>query len=501
MGESGRHVYGSLHVGSGEFALAADELIEVVNPPASFTPFPLGPDCLLGLFNLRGDIIPVIDLAILLDLPVPAYPPENPDKIAVIERGGVLLGLRFERTGEVFRGHSGDYHPFAPCEGSVIHGVFKLEDGARIVQRLDLDALFRINRIPVAEAGEGGGSVKGRKKRRLSTRRQCVSFRAGPARCALRIDAIQEIVRVGAFKSGSPAGGLSPGALELRGSIIPVVDFAALLGYGGIRATAPEEPRRILILRQGGSRVGFLVESVESIVSYFEDELLGFPVLASQCTGMFAGCISGPGATDILLLDHEKVVSMEEVGEIARGHRRLYGGDEAGRTGATAAGSLSCYITFGIGGMFAVRIEDAREIIELPSEVVRPPGLPPHFAGVVSLRGEMIALVDARVMYGRAVATGGGGKVILFRRAEASFGLIVDSVDSIFSIRDSEKVPMPEILRRQLAGGMAEDVLEAICVSAGERSLSVLILNVDSIARRLAPPADHSSSGSPIAQS
>jgi purine-binding chemotaxis protein CheW len=49
------------------FAVAVDEVREVV-PKPSVTPLPLSPDTVLGLFNVRGEVVPLLDTPALLGL-------------------------------------------------------------------------------------------------------------------------------------------------------------------------------------------------------------------------------------------------------------------------------------------------------------------------------------------------------------------------------------------------------------------------------------------------
>jgi len=61
-------IFGSFWLGEAEFALPVNHVQEVVNPPSVYTPVPLSPPDLVSLFNLRGMVIPVVDLRRLLGL-------------------------------------------------------------------------------------------------------------------------------------------------------------------------------------------------------------------------------------------------------------------------------------------------------------------------------------------------------------------------------------------------------------------------------------------------
>src|SRR5690242_8613951 len=101
MSRMDEQVYGSFYLSGSEFALPVVHVQEVVNAPGAFTPVPLAPGYLKGLFNLRGTVVPVLDLRDLFHLPE-ALRTES-QKIAIVELEGVCVGLLFDGTGEVFK--------------------------------------------------------------------------------------------------------------------------------------------------------------------------------------------------------------------------------------------------------------------------------------------------------------------------------------------------------------------------------------------------------------
>ncbi|MBK7889574.1 MAG: chemotaxis protein CheW [Bdellovibrionales bacterium] len=93
-------IFGSFFLSSSEFAISVTHVQEVVNTPEKYTSFPLAPDYVIGLFNLRGTIIPVINLKALLRLP--KTDDESEQKIAIMEMNGICIGLQFDQTGKSF---------------------------------------------------------------------------------------------------------------------------------------------------------------------------------------------------------------------------------------------------------------------------------------------------------------------------------------------------------------------------------------------------------------
>lgn len=65
----------------------------------SLTTVPKAPPALVGVLNLRGEVLPLVKLDMLLDLPV--RPPSPDDQVLVLSSENVELGLIVDRVREV----------------------------------------------------------------------------------------------------------------------------------------------------------------------------------------------------------------------------------------------------------------------------------------------------------------------------------------------------------------------------------------------------------------
>lgn len=480
-------IFGSFYLLDSEFAVSVSHVQEVVNAPSSYTPVPLAPNYLKGLYNLRGTVIPVLDLRELLCLK--AEPGIESQKIAVIELNGVCVGLLFDKTGEVFKDNEDERSDFDTTQsGSVICGVFKKNLGKRIVQILDVTKLFKLQNVPKDLSQTRLGRENIRKTR--GHRKQCISFVVGPARCSLPISDIQEIIKLDRVNESSLGNEECIGTIDLRGTTVPVIDFAALLKYREIdrSASATQGDRRVIVMRLENELFGLLIDSVESIISFFPDELLTFPMIEQNKADMYLGCITGHGDSDILLLDHQKILTNSEVNTITRGHSKLYRTQDHSKKSANSkGGARHTYVTFKVDSLYAIAIKDLCEIIEFPKQLLQPPGRKEHVRGVLNLRGDLVTVVDARSMYlNNAKPTQEFvPKVLVFKKDNLHFGLVVDAVESIITFAENDKVKLPEILYAQNEGSMTVDISEAVEVmdSNGQKK-SLLILSIDSLANR-----------------
>jgi purine-binding chemotaxis protein CheW len=487
-------LFGSFLLGGEEFALPASSIREVVNFPAKITAIPLSPAFLEGVFTLRGMVIPVVNLGRLFDAGAPAA--DGSETIAIIDHEQVQVGILFGSIGEVLRVRPEQRSTLAYRNSdahAVIAGTILLGDGARLIQVLDAAALIRIENVPQVLALRAAARLQESRRRCQGARRQCVSFRVAGSSFAFEMGAIQEIIRVPELSSSILNSKLCLGRMNFRGSPVAVVDFATLLHPAAPeRVETPEQ--RVVIARIDDATIGFLVDSVDNIVSFFDDDVLPIPLLSKARAGMFGGCISQPGIGDIIYLDHKGIFSQTEIVDMRNGHDNLFR-QEAGAQSKTnaqqgaAKARRQVYLTFALDSTFAVEIRQIREIIDFSDAVTTPPGMPSFMRGILNLRQQMISVIDLRCLYAMApLEDMSTAKILVIERGAERYGLLVDTVANIMTIADSNRFPAPKMMRNQSADGLRGEMEEVIDLGAdaahGKQTLSVF--QTDALMRRLA---------------
>lgn len=474
-------LYGSFQLDTTELALPVAALQEVVNYPATVTRMPLSPAHLLGLFNLRGTLIPIVDLRPMLGLAGCCV--DAGRKVAIVELGDMRIGLLFDATGEILRVPAEQKIDLATTEPSraVICGALKLNGGERILQILSAAALLGLPDVPQPQSSrEGARDGRLAQQTQHAQRRQTVSFVVAGAHLALPMAAIQEIIRVPALHPSPLADAVCVGMLNLRGSTVPVLDFARFVGLvdappQGRAATCepgtPGDLRRIVILAQRDAHVGLLVDEVRSIVGYRDDELLPMPAYARRDVALFAGCLDRAGLDSILLLNADALLADPQIDALVTGHRELYRAADRARTDAENGtgrhgrrrGPRETYVTFRLGHLLGVRIGQLREVIGYPADVVKTPGAPPFVRGVANLRRELVTVIDVRAMLGMPpYADLDAARLLIVEHRDGKVGLVVDAVDNIVTIDGGDRIPVPSMLTGQAVAGLRGSMKEAV---------------------------------------
>jgi len=132
----------SFKVGDEVFAASIMKIQEIIKV-SEITKIPRSPGFVRGVINLRGRIIPVIDLRERFGLPVVQGDGSN-RRIVVAEIGDIVAGLEVDEVAEVIRADASDMEQTPMVVTSVdqkfINGILKRGDQMLIM--LDVDNIL-----------------------------------------------------------------------------------------------------------------------------------------------------------------------------------------------------------------------------------------------------------------------------------------------------------------------------------------------------------------------
>ena len=131
----------TFHIGDEEFGVEILKVQEIIRM-MGITRVPKAPDFVEGVINLRGKVIPIIDLRTRFGMAAQDH--DKHTRIIVIEINAVIVGFVVDSVSEVLRIPANTVEPPPPIiagiESEYISGVGKLAD--RLLILLDLDRLL-----------------------------------------------------------------------------------------------------------------------------------------------------------------------------------------------------------------------------------------------------------------------------------------------------------------------------------------------------------------------
>lgn len=114
--------------------------------------------------------------------------------------------------------------------------------------------------------------------------RELIAFRIGEQEFCVDIISVREIRGFAAATPLPHAPNFVVGVINLRGTVLPIVDLAARLGF---RPTEPTARSVVIVVRVDRQMVGLLVDAVSDILTVSDDLLQATPDIASELARTF----------------------------------------------------------------------------------------------------------------------------------------------------------------------------------------------------------------------
>jgi len=145
-----------------EYCVHVDAVREIIRVPETLIRVPRSLEFVEGLVNLRGAVLPVVDLRTRLGLPHGDR--DERQRIVVLVVGGVRTGFIVDSVTEVLRVGLGDLEPapeLSAEQARVVQQVANLSGSGRMLLMLESDELLAVEQlaslVPQQRQGEGAG--------------------------------------------------------------------------------------------------------------------------------------------------------------------------------------------------------------------------------------------------------------------------------------------------------------------------------------------------------
>ncbi|NHA13565.1 chemotaxis protein CheW [Thioalkalivibrio sp. XN279] len=149
--------------------------------------------------------------------------------------------------------------------------------------------------LPASDAAEGGCELP----------RRCVTFRVEGETYALDVLRVREVLRSADIVPVPGAPDSVLGIINLRGSIVPVIDARSRLG---LPAAASDAPCRVLVMESDRQAVGLRVDSVAEVMKLRAEEFESTPVVGQGDKAPFIRGVARSDDGFIVLVDVDKLL-------------------------------------------------------------------------------------------------------------------------------------------------------------------------------------------------
>ncbi|MBC7685989.1 MAG: purine-binding chemotaxis protein CheW [Bdellovibrionales bacterium] len=278
----------SFHVAEQEYAIAIADVQEIVQIPDTIVHVPHSESHVIGVMTLRSRLLPLVSLRHMFGLP--DQPLDEKNRIVVLALGGTSVGVAVDGVSEVLRVAKScvDVMPaLLAREGDLadISEICRLDDGKRLVSIITVRNLFNHSAIKEAlttvnDTDRNAGADAADMDEDLDDDEQVVVFRLNKEEFGVPINSVQEIVRVPEELIHVPrAPAFVEGVINLRGSVLPVIDLRMRLGLPRVERA---DNQRIMVFLIADVRTGFIVDQVAEVLKIPKSMIEPSPQLSSR---------------------------------------------------------------------------------------------------------------------------------------------------------------------------------------------------------------------------
>ena len=472
--------YVTFYVEKEFFAFPLASVLEIIRVPETVK-VPMAPKSLVGLANLRGSVLPVLDLRQILAFPQTDYSDATRVLVADV---GTPVGLVVDRVAQVMNVDRDKIESTETVQSTVkadlLTGVVKDVGGRSLVQLLDVQRCVSLEFAAVVESARRGMGAAGNvgavdtettgardEAEKEDDSIQIVSFVVDKQEYAFSIADVQEIVRVPENISRVPRADANViGIINLRNRLLPLVGMRRIFG---LAEGDLNENCRILVVTLG--RDGNKNESVGIVVDEVREVLRVDPSVRDRVPALLTkNGLESQIESVCRLEDGKRLVSVIAAKALFE-HQVVQAAMENTQIDSDAAGKQTQaegehqeedenrLVVFHLADQeYGVIVDTVQEIIRVPEEMSRVPKTAEYIQGMVNLRGSVLPVLDMRIRFGmKRAERNDRQRILVLNESGQCTGFIVDSVSEVLRVSRKviEKAPRLSDEQNRIVGRVA----------------------------------------------
>ncbi len=461
----------AFNIDSESFAFPMKSVIEIIRVPDTVQ-VPLTPSSLLGLANLRGSVLPVLDLRRLLRLPEI----EHTDATRVLVADcGKSVGLVVDRVERVLSVESENIESSEGVQTTVnadlLTGIIKNgNNGNRLTQLLDIKKAVHLEFETDHTMTAGSDELFADSHKRMTRGQpeesaeddtaQLVNFVLDGQEYAFDIADVEEIVRVPDKINRVPCSDNHVlGIINLRNRLLPLVSLRRMFSL----PEAPmEDHNRIVVvnLRENGgvqASVGIVVDQVREVLrvsSDVQDEMPSLLKRGEELAEVKGVCRLDDGKRLVSMLSTDRMFQRSDVQaalEAAKESEDRMASSGEGIQSDERTDDETQLVVFHLNDQeYSVMVEFVQEIIRVPEEMSRVPKTAEFIEGLVNLRGTVLPVLDMRVRFGLdRIDQNERQRILVLNLNGVRTGFIVDSLSEVLRVSRSVVETSPKLSEEQ----------------------------------------------------
>ena len=437
------------------FAINMAPVQEIIRFP-EIVKVPKSPPSLMGLANLRGKVLPIINLRKVFGLEEKTI--DESTRVIVIDLGQTL-GFLVDNVSSVIDVDETKIETSSEIKSIVksdfLKGVIKDIAKFKMVMILDIEKVIEREFSEILQGSSKEYEITSKEQSTeeeiLTDERQLVSFTVSDEEYAIPIENIQEIVQIPEHITKVPNSEQSIlGIMNLRDKILPLASLRRLFGFPEEQLT---EQSRIVVLSMENLSVGIVVDSVKEVLRVPESVIEPVPSIILKDDKDFEIteiCRLNEGKRLVSIISVSNLFKRKDIKEALSSVETEKDIEEKKENEETLEEEEQ-FVVFKLDEQeYAVPIETVQEIVRIPEGLTHVPKTPDFVEGVINLRGNVLPVIDLRKRFDlQEKQRDEHQRIMVFVIDNISVGFIVDSVNEVLKIPKSVIQKSPELSAEQ----------------------------------------------------
>lgn len=303
------------------------------------------------------------------------------------------------------------------------------------------------------------------------TERQLVTFLLGNDEFGADIMDVKEIIRVPDITKVPNAPSYVEGACNLRGNVLPIINGRSCFN---LDRKDNDENSRVLVIDVEGKAIGVIVDKVSEVMRVRTSEIEETPYIVRNVNSDYLDGVVKleNGNRLIMLLDIVKALKHNNAGKESFLEKNEYtrNFNSSVSSNSVEATQEEQLVTFLLDKEeYAIDIMQVKEIIRVP-QMVKVPNCQDYIDGVVSIRNNLLPMINLRAYFGmERLEYNDQMRILVVDMGTFSAGIIVDRISEVLRVPVNSIQPPPKFSAE--TGGQLKGVAK---LNNGKRMILLL---------------------------
>jgi len=433
-----------------EFGLDIAKVQEITQR-ATITPVPGSPSFVIGVLNLRGQIIPVIDSRRRFHLEPTEVTAKT--RIIVIELSGQATGLQVDAVSEVVKLDDFALRETPPLVAGVNSDYLAgmVQAGSRLITLINLDKIIDSEEFGQKEAisQNAAAATHGWGEHNTGTEEEAtdtltfITFGLGHENFGLSLEHVEEIVELPQITKVPDAPEYVLGVICIRDKVLPLLNLQHMFDVEPAD-TGQQTESMVILLTIGHAKLAAIVDGIQEIIRVRQKDILPTPQTLKDTEAARLDGVVMRKDRMVSILRVIEILNAEDQAKLAAMSQEL--GVQSIVDAETTTSEEISTIAFKLGDeVYGLELHEVREII-MVGMITPVPRAPSFIQGVLNLRGEIIPIIDLRSRFGLEYqAPTDLSRIIVTPISDVFTGLIVDAVTEVKNIDKKLLEPPPSV--------------------------------------------------------